>query len=181
MFKRLMITTAVLALATTMAQAAPFTDQILADLTAQGFDHIEIAEGPSQIKVEAMRGTTRLEVVYDIATGKILKQEVDENSDDPVSPGVTIEDSATDFVGIEEENDDDPVSEADDGEDGEDSGDDDGGDDDGADSGDDDGGDDDGADSGEDDGGHNDGDDSGEDDIGDDDGEDSGEDDGDDA
>jgi hypothetical protein len=84
-----------------VAQADVSTDAIIADLTAQGFTRIEIRRGPNQIKVEGIRGTQELEVVYDRATGAILKREVG-TADlfDDTRPGVSIRDRNRDFVRI---------------------------------------------------------------------------------
>ena len=84
-----------------VALADVSTDAIISDLTAQGFTRIEIRRGPNQIKVEGIRGTQELEVVYDRATGAILKREVG-TADlfDDTRPGVLIRDRDRDFVRI---------------------------------------------------------------------------------
>ncbi len=83
----------------TMAMAQSETDQIINDLTNQGFQRIEIDNGIGQIKVEAIRGTQKLEVVYDRATGNILKQEVERvRAGEDTRPGVEIRNRDRDFV-----------------------------------------------------------------------------------
>ena len=85
--------------ASTMAMAQSETDQIINDLTNQGFQRIEIDNGIGQIKVEAIRGTQKLEVVYDRATGNILKQEVERvRAGEDTRPGVEIRNRDRDFV-----------------------------------------------------------------------------------
>ncbi|MHA6324915.1 PepSY domain-containing protein [Roseivivax sp. CAU 1753] len=81
-----------------LAAAQSATDQIIADLQNQGFTAIEIKTGPSQIKAEAVRGDTKLEVVYDAATGQILKQETESARGEDISPGVSIDVRDEDFV-----------------------------------------------------------------------------------
>ena len=85
----------------TMVLAQSATDQIINDLTGQGFDRIEIDNGIDQIKAEAIRGTQKLEVVYDRATGNILKQEVERvDSDDDTRPGIEIRNRDRNFVDV---------------------------------------------------------------------------------
>jgi hypothetical protein len=99
MKKLLLTTTAFFGLLAGVASATPFTDQVITGLQAQGFDHIEIVQGVTQLKVEAIRGTSTVEIVYDLATGTVLKQEtgtVEPGND--TTPGVEIASDDTDFV-----------------------------------------------------------------------------------
>jgi uncharacterized protein Smg (DUF494 family) len=97
--KTTLISAVVASFASTMAMAQSATDQIINDLTGQGFQRIEIDNGIGQIQVEAIRGTQKLEVVYDRATGNILKQEVERvRSGEDTRPGVEIRNSDRDFV-----------------------------------------------------------------------------------
>ncbi|PRX37569.1 hypothetical protein SAMN05216257_101594 [Meinhardsimonia xiamenensis] len=70
----------------------------MSDLQSQGFEFIEIKNGPSTVKVEAVRGATKLEVVYDRATGRIVKQETAPAGDDAGRSGVFIRSRDDDFV-----------------------------------------------------------------------------------
>ena len=92
---------ALLLAGTSMAQAAWNQDQTILDLQAQGFTHIEITVGTTQAKVEASNGTTKIETVYDLVTGDVVKTEseaVDPN--DTQAPGVEINTTDKDaFVG----------------------------------------------------------------------------------
>jgi hypothetical protein len=82
---------AALALSASAGLAQSVADQIVAGLQAQGYTRIEVTEGPTQIKVEAIQGGTKLEYVYDRRTGAILKQEVEAvGPDDDTSPGVQV-------------------------------------------------------------------------------------------
>lgn len=90
---------AVAVLWTGMAQADAFTDSIVANMRDLGYDFIEIQDGVTQTKVEAVRGTEKLEVVYDRATGRILKQERERAEAGEVGrSGVQIRNRNRDFV-----------------------------------------------------------------------------------
>lgn len=98
MRKTLTLATA-FALSSAAAQADEFTDAVLAKFQARDFDFIEIKEGPSQLKVEAIRGTQKLEVIYDRATGAILKQEQESADADEIGRvGVEIDRGNGDFL-----------------------------------------------------------------------------------
>lgn len=106
--KKTLISAAVATFAGTMAMAQSAADQIINDLRGQGFERIEIDNGINQIKAEAIRGTQKLEVVYDRATGGILKQEVERvRSGEDTRPGVEIRDRNRDFVDDRDDDDDD--------------------------------------------------------------------------
>ena len=81
-----------------MALAAVDTDALVADLQQQGYSWIEVKRGPTQIEVEAVRGTKKIETVYDIATGAVLDHETDRASRREQSrTGVKVRDSLRDF------------------------------------------------------------------------------------
>ena len=85
----------------TMALADAFSDKIVADLQSQGFDRIEIKNGPTQTKVEATDGTRKLEVVFDRASGGIVKQEVETlRPGEHIHTGVRLRTEEDDFVDI---------------------------------------------------------------------------------
>lgn len=93
-------TLVVLLCSTGLSMAAITTDAVVADLQAQGYTNIEVRTGPTQVKVEAVRGTEQLEVVYDKATGEVLKQESGlAGAEDDLSTGVSLRDEDEDFVG----------------------------------------------------------------------------------
>ena len=113
-----------------MAFAALTTDTVVTDLTALGYTRIEIKTGPTQMKVEAIRGTEKLEVIYDIESGDILKQEIESvDAGDDIAPGVEISTDDEDFVDgddddQDEDEDEDEDKDEDEDEDGDDDGDD---------------------------------------------------------
>jgi hypothetical protein len=63
-------------LAANVAHAESIADQVISQLTAQGYERIEIYNSPTEVRVEATKGGRVLEVVYDAVTGQILHQEV---------------------------------------------------------------------------------------------------------
>jgi uncharacterized membrane protein YgcG len=117
--KRFLMTTAAAIFAGTMAFGAITSDSVITDFQSQGFTRVEVKVGPTQMKVEAIRGTEKVEVIYDIATGTVLKREVGtvgplENT----TPGVQVRDRGRDFVsGGDDDSSDDDNSGDDDGND----------------------------------------------------------------
>ncbi|WP_157791995.1 PepSY domain-containing protein [Pseudorhodobacter sp. MZDSW-24AT] len=85
-------------------------EQAIADLQAAGYSRVEVKRGLSQMKVEAIRGTEKLELVLDRATGAVLKREQETvRPGETTTPGVSIRDRNRDFVrgGSASEDDDD--------------------------------------------------------------------------
>ena len=119
MRKILLSTTAIVAISVGAAQAQSIAERVITQLQAEGYESIEVTNGPTQIKVEAVRNGRKLEVIYDAATGAILEQEVEPvDEDDDFAPGVSIEDDDRDFLdGDDEDDDDDDDDEDDDDED----------------------------------------------------------------
>lgn len=142
-----LIFTAVMAFSAGMAQAITVAD-VVKTYQDQAYSGIEVKESPNQIKVEAIKDGTHVEVVYDKATGDVVKQESEAAGTDATNTGVEV--SSTDHDFTDDDSSDDHSATDDSGSD--DSADDNGSDD-GADhdAGDDNGG------SGHDDGGHDDG------------------------
>lgn len=80
------------------------TDSVIQELSASGYTRIEVANGPTQMKVEAIRGTEKLEVVYDTATGNVLKSETDiVDADENTTPGVQVQTRDRDFLRVREQ------------------------------------------------------------------------------
>ena len=174
MKKQLVMMAAAMALYGTTALAVVTAEDVVASLQADGYSWIEVKRGPTQIKVEAVKGTSKVEKIIDIETGRVLQTET-ENADpeDMGRTGVQIRDRDRDFLddGSDDNGgDDDDDSDDDNGGDDDEGNDDNGGDDD---EGDDDNGGDRGGDDDEgddDNGGDRGGDDDGDDDRGDDNG-----------
>ena len=73
---KFMLFTAALALSAGMAAAEPITGAgVLTTFKAENYTYIEVKEGLTQIKVEAIKGTMYIEVIYDKATGDVIKTE----------------------------------------------------------------------------------------------------------
>lgn len=90
---------AVLLMTTSLSPAAAFDPQgIAAQLQSEGYTSIEIKIGDNIAKVEATKGTTKIEVTYDIASGDVIKTETEtvDPQDDDVPGGVVGHDSNDD-------------------------------------------------------------------------------------
>jgi hypothetical protein len=88
---RLLTIATVLLATTTLAQAAWSQDAIVSQYTADGYTRIEIDLTPTYAKVEAINGSDKIEVIYDLVTGNILKTERERvDGDDDTRPGVYV-------------------------------------------------------------------------------------------
>jgi hypothetical protein len=98
-----------------VAQADAFTDQVVADLQGKGYTRIEVKVFDNTVKVEAINGTQKLEVIYDRATGAIIKTENESvRPGEDTSPGVEIDDETGDDDEDEDEDEDDDDEDEDD-------------------------------------------------------------------
>jgi hypothetical protein len=148
--KKILLTTTVFAFAATMAAAAITSQDVVDELTAQDYTVTEVHTGATQIKVEAVKGDQKIEMVYDIETGSVLRSETQTLLNAGTSGETTsYSTSGSDDNGLEDDDNGDDDN-------GDDNGDDDNGDDD---NGDDDNGDDNGGDNHDDGGDHDGGDD----------------------
>ncbi len=96
-------TTAALSLAGAGAlaqDAVANVQELAARLQAEGYTSIEIKEGPTQTKVEAVRNGQKLEYVYDRATGRILSQEIEAADADDLQGGIEIDQEDEDWVPV---------------------------------------------------------------------------------
>jgi hypothetical protein len=96
--KRLMLLSSALVLSASMSFAAVTANDLVTSYQAQGFTRIEVKTGLTQIKVEAVKGTTKLEVIYDAATGAILKQESERARRSDRGTGVELSTENRDFL-----------------------------------------------------------------------------------
>lgn len=88
-----------------------FNRELVAELQAEGYDFIEIKNGPTQIKVEAIRGTEKLEMIFDRETGELLKREIGRaGADDMGRSGIEIDTRKDDFLDDDEDDEDDDRS-----------------------------------------------------------------------
>ena len=94
------LSTAVLvALLPVMAGAASPAEDRISALQAEGYDRIEVKTGPSQTKIEALRGAEKVELVIDSVTGAVLKQEIENAAGETMRAGVRYRSRDRDFVG----------------------------------------------------------------------------------
>jgi hypothetical protein len=104
---RLLTYTAAIALSAGAAFAAIDANQLADSYLAEGYSYVEVKVGLTQTKVEAVKGTRKAEVIYDNATGAILKQEFEDADDDYIGrTGKEIEDEDKDFLDDDETDDD---------------------------------------------------------------------------
>ena len=97
--KRILLMTAALIVAGTMASAAITAQSLVDSFKAQGFTRIEVKTGLTQIKVEAIKGTTKVETIYNMATGQVLKTETEAvGVFDDTAPGIELSDRNRDFL-----------------------------------------------------------------------------------
>lgn len=98
MIRKLMMSAA-LALMGSTAMAAISTDDMIQSLSAQGFTRVEIKRGLTQVKVKAIRGDQKLDLVLDAVSGKILKQNmVPTLFFDNKTPGFFVSERRRDFL-----------------------------------------------------------------------------------
>jgi len=111
----LLLSTTLSVLTAAPLYAQSFTDRVVETLSQQGYQTVEIDNGPTQTKFEAVGDGTKIEVIYDRATGEILSQETG-RFDGTVVEGQPIEiDTRTrDFVGDNRDDNDDDDDDDDD-------------------------------------------------------------------
>lgn len=104
---KLMMFTAATALMANVAYAAIDAQALADSYLAKGYTFVEVKTGPTQTKVEAIKGETEIEVVYLNETGKILSTETQAADDDEIGrEGVEIDTSDEDFDDVNDEDDD---------------------------------------------------------------------------
>ena len=97
--KRLMLLSTALIFSATMSLAAITADELVLAYQAQGYTRIEVKTGLTQIKVEAVTGNSKVEVIYDALTGAILQQETSRANPDDLGTGVEVSQEDHDFLG----------------------------------------------------------------------------------
>ena len=92
----------------TTAQADPFTDAVIEKYRGMDFDYVEVKSGLTQVKVEAIKGTDKIEVIYDKSTGMILKQENERAESDEIGrTGFEFDARNRDFLDDDDDDDED--------------------------------------------------------------------------
>lgn len=75
MRQRLVPLTAAAMVLVSTASADPFVDAVVKNFQDLGYKYIEIDRGRTQLRAEGVRGTEELTVIFDLATGRIIRQE----------------------------------------------------------------------------------------------------------
>ncbi len=97
--KRVLALTAVLALLGTAAAATVSNEALIGDLSGKGFTRVEIKRGLTQMQVQAIRGTVRLELVLDVETGRVLRLRIGKvRLFDNTAPGAFVASRNRDFL-----------------------------------------------------------------------------------
>jgi Mg-chelatase subunit ChlI len=102
------------------AQASmnPVVDKFVTDYRAEGYTRFEVRSGLTQVKIEAYRGTEKVEVILDKTTGEVLKSEIEAAGlFDDNTPGVFIRERNRDFLRLESDDDSNDDDEDEDGDD----------------------------------------------------------------
>ena len=95
---KLMMFTAAVAFSAGMAQAAISANDVVKSFQDAAYTHIEVVEGPTQIKVEAIKDGVKIEVIYDKISGAAIKTEHRRVTGlDSDSSGVEVTTSDSDF------------------------------------------------------------------------------------
>lgn len=105
---KLMMFTAAAALSANMAFAAINAQSLAESYIAEGYTYVEVEVGPTQTKLEAVKGDRKAEVIYDNATGDVIKSEFEDADDDYIGrTGIEIDTSDEDFENSDDDQDDD--------------------------------------------------------------------------
>lgn len=107
---RLLAATAFLLASTTLASAAWTGEQIAQRYADDGYTRVEVKVALTQAKVEAIKDGVKIEAIYDLETGEMLKLERESvEPGENLSPGVFVrrEDKVAFIDGPDEDDDDD--------------------------------------------------------------------------
>lgn len=95
---KLMMFTAAVAFSATMASAAITSNDVVATYQSQGYSYVQVKDGISQIKVEAIKDGVKLEVIYDKASGNVIRQESGAaDASEATRSGVEVQQTNRDF------------------------------------------------------------------------------------
>ena len=104
------------------ATSNPVVDKFVTDYRAEGYTRFEVRSGLTQVKIEAFRGTEKVEVILDKTTGEVLKTETETAGlFDGTKSGVFIRERDRDFLRSDSDDDSNDDDEDGDDEDGDDS------------------------------------------------------------
>jgi len=115
---KLLMFTAATALSVNMAYAAIDGASLADAYIAEGYDYVEVKVGPTQTKVEAIKGNVKVEVIYDNETQAIIKKEQETaDGDDVGRTGKEVKTVTKDFEDGDDDDDDDDEEDDDHGSD----------------------------------------------------------------
>jgi hypothetical protein len=110
--KRTLMMTAAFVFGGQMAFAAIDPQALANSYLAEGYTFVEVKQGPTQTKLEAVKGATVVEVVYDNGTGAIISQETQAADADEIGrTGVQVKTTDKDFEDTDDEDDEDEEDE----------------------------------------------------------------------
>ena len=92
-----LIFTALLGFSASMAQAIT-VDDVVQTYQDAAYSRIEVKESPNQIKVEGIKDGVKVEVVYDKATGDVIKRESETAGVDDSNSGLEVSGTDQDFT-----------------------------------------------------------------------------------
>ena len=101
-----LIFTVMLGFSASMAQAITVADVVQTYQDA-AYSAIEVKEGPNQIKVEGVKDGVKVEVVYDKATGDVVKRESEAVGAGETNTGLEVSSTDHDFTDDDSADDDD--------------------------------------------------------------------------
>ena len=98
---RMLLLSAALIVSAGIAQAAITVDDVVKSYQGAAFTSIEVTESPALIKVEAIKDGVKLEILYDKASGDVIRREQSAASaSDATKSGVEVR-SVSDDAGLD--------------------------------------------------------------------------------
>ena len=95
---KLLLLTSVFALSAGIARAAITAQEVVRTYQDAAYTRIEVKEGPTQIKVEAIKDGVKIEVIYDKDSGAVIsKEQHSVGASEAAATGVEISQDDTDF------------------------------------------------------------------------------------
>lgn len=108
--KRTLMMTAAMIFTGHVAFAAIDPQQLADSYIAQGYSFVEVKQGPTQTKIEAIKDASLIEAIYDNVSGTIISQEIQPaDAEELARTGVEIKMEDKDFVDTDDEDDDQAV------------------------------------------------------------------------
>lgn len=113
--KRTLMMTAAMIFTGQMAFAAIDAQQLADSYITEGYTFVEVKQGPTQTKIEAVKGASIVEAIYDNETGEIISQEIQAaDAEEQARTGVEVKTTDKDFDDSANDNNDDQAGDEDD-------------------------------------------------------------------